>query len=380
MNQKEINELRRRFRADKSAISRIYGCYVNTNKEIVTRLDASLGRLPEQEAELYLGRLKKALSGTQGKNLIDIVFSTQQVADSEEHRLLMRLRDSRLEDAEARDAFYQRAIDALDMGDANYLILLAADSYDVPYMSKDGETQADASDQVFNYIICAICPVKDANPELRYFGGDNEFHSDAVTQIAGATALGFLFPAFDDRAANIYNALYYAQKPAELHHEFIDAIFHVEAPMSAEEQREAFQTALTDSLEDECAYNVMQSVHEQLREQIEQHKESKDPEPLNLSAKEIGAVLRNSGISEERVEAFTQSVTEQFGESVVLNPDNLIDKGKFEITTPEVKVIVDPEQSYLVETREIDGRKYLLIPADNGLAVNGVEVRIGSEA
>lgn len=81
MNQKEINELRRRFRPEKSAISRVYGCYVNSSKEIVSDLDESLGMMPQEESEKYLSLLKKGLSGSLGKNLIDIVFSTQQVAD-----------------------------------------------------------------------------------------------------------------------------------------------------------------------------------------------------------------------------------------------------------------------------------------------------------
>ena len=375
MNQKEINELKRRFRADRSCISNIYGCYVNANREIVSYLDTSLGLLPEEEAELYLGRLKKALSGAVGKNLIDIVFTTEQVADSDEHRLLSALRESQLRDGDIREEFYRKAIEALDMGEGcNYLILLAADSYDVPHRGRDGSSDADASDQVFRYIVCAVCPVKEGSPELKYFHDQNEFHIASNGQTVGQTALGFLFPAFDDRAANIYNALYYAQKPAELHQEFIDAVFRTEAPMSSEEQRQLFETALTDALEEEYSYAVAQTVHEQLRERIEQHREEKDPEPLSLTAGEIGEMLRSSGVSGEKVETFTRECSEQFGENAALHPDNLIDSRRFEIRTADVQLTVDPERSYLIETRIIDGRPYLLIPAE-GVEVNGVAVR-----
>ncbi len=146
MNQKEIAELRRRWRPEKNAVSRIYGCFVNSSREIVSDLDESLGMMPQEEAEKYLSFLKKALSGTLGKNLIDIVFSTQQVVDSEEHRLLSALRSSELKDGAVRQAFYRKVIDALDMGDDNYLLLLAHDTYDVPHRSKDDEIQAEASD------------------------------------------------------------------------------------------------------------------------------------------------------------------------------------------------------------------------------------------
>ena len=256
MTQKEIAELRRRFRPDKSAINHIYGYYVNGNREIISYLDEPLGIMPQEESEKYLSLLKKSLSGTQGKNLIDIVFSTQQVADSEEHSLLMALRDSQLKDGKARKAFYDRVIGTLDMDGGNYLLLMAYDAYDVPYKGKDGEMQADASDTVFSYIVCCICPVKDGKPELGFFAGENEFHSCTANQIVAPPELGFLFPAFDDRAANLYNALFYSKKPDQLHQEFIDAVFHTEPPLSSAEQRDAFETALSDALEGACSMEI----------------------------------------------------------------------------------------------------------------------------
>ena len=259
MIQKELNELRRRWRPEKNAVSRIYGCFVNSSKEIVSDLDESLGMMPQEEAEKYLSLLKKGLSGSLGKNLIDIVFSTQQVADSEEHRLLTTLRDSQLKDNEARQAFYRKVIDSLDMGDSSYLLLLACDSYDVPHRSKDDSLQSDASDEVFTYIVCVVCPIKEGKVELGYFPGDNEFHC-AAGQTVAPPELGFLFPAFDDRAANIYNALFYTRKPSEIHQEFIDAVFHVEPPMSAAEQREVFESILEDTLGAGCSIEVAQTL------------------------------------------------------------------------------------------------------------------------
>lgn len=376
MNQKEVGELRRRWRPEKSAVSRIYGCFVNSGKKIVSDLDEPLGTMPQEEAEKYLGLLKKTLSGAPGKNLIDIVFSTQQVADSEEHRLLSGLRSSGLQDRQLRTAFYRKVIDALDMGDDNYLLLMASDAYDVPRRGKDGET--DGSEEVFSYILCCVCPVKEAKAELGYFPGDNEFHYTAG-QVVSQPELGFLFPAFDGRAANIYNALFYARKPEELHQEFIDAVFHTEPPMSAAEQRELFQEALSQALEESCSVTVARTVHERLAEQIAQHKESKDPEPLTVTANDIGTILRDCGVPEERVEIFRETCGQRFGEHSVLSPANLIDAGKFEIRTAQATVSVDPECSYLVETRIIDGRKYILIPAEENVEVNGLPARFAAE-
>ena len=367
--------MRRRFRPEKSAIGHIYGCYVNGNKEIISYLDESLGMMPQEEADKYLALLKKALSGTLGRNLIDIVFSTQQVADSEEHRLLMGLRDSQLKDGALRKSFYDKVIDTLDMDGSNYLILLAHDAYDVPYKGKDDEMQDDNSDTVFSYIICCVCPVKDGKLELGFFSGENEFHSCVASQIVAPPELGFLFPAFDDRAANIYNALFYSKKADQIHQEFIDAVFHTEPPLSAVEQREAFEGALTDALEDSCSMEVVQAVHERLRDQIIQHKEAHDPEPPATTASEVGEILRDCSVPEERITAFLKQCDEGLGAGVALDPANLIESGKFEVATADAKISVDPERSYLVETRVIDGRPYLLVPAE-GVTVNGLPVHV----
>ncbi len=373
MNQKELNEIRRRFRSDKNAITRVYGCYVNGNKEVISYLDSSLGLQSQEETEMYLNILKKALSGALGRNLLDIVFSTKQVADSEEHRLLQTLRLTSLQDAGAREAFYRKIIDSLELGGQNYLILLAADTYDVPFHSKDGQKQEDASDQVFQYILCSICPVKEGTYALRYSAEEKAFHGSSSGQTVAAPVLGFLFPAFDSRAANIYNALYYSRNPAEIHQEVIDSVFCTQTLKSPEDQKEAFQSSLYDTLQTECSFEVVQSVHEQVRARLDEHKESKDPEVLEFSLAEMGTILANSGVPAERVTAFQEECKRQL-ECEVLNPKNILDNKKFEVCTPEIKVSVAPEFSYLLETRVIDGKTYLLIPADEGIAVNGIDV------
>ncbi|MCI9390890.1 MAG: DUF4317 domain-containing protein [Oscillospiraceae bacterium] len=377
MNQKELGELRRRFRPEKSAISRVYGCYVNSSREIVSFLDESLGRMAQEEAEKYLSLLKKSLSGTLGKQLIDIVFSTEQVMDSDEYRLLSALRESELKSGDIRQEFYRKVIESLDMGDSNYVILLAFDAYDVPQRGGDGESSG--SETVFRYVLCCVCPVKACRAELGYFPGENEFHSCSAGQIVSPPELGFLYPAFDGRAANLYNALFYTKSTGRLHQEFIDAIFRTEAPMSADEQRESFQEALREGLEEACSMEVVQSVHEQLRERIEAHREAKDQEPLSLSAGEVGRLLRQCGVEEERVEAFQAACGRRFGEGAALSPANLIDSKKFQVKTGEVTISVDPASSYLVESRTIDGVKYLLIPAGEGVEVNGMPVEIVKE-
>lgn len=376
MNRRELSELRRRFQPEKTFISHIYGCYVNSNKEIIAYLDEPLGVVRQEEAEKYLSLLKKSLSGALGRNLLDVSFTTGQVAEGEEHRLLSDLRDTDLKDEALRQQFFQKAVESLNMGDTNYLILLAHDVYDVPYRAKDDSVMADASDHVFSYLVCSVCPVKDGKVELSYDPQEKQFHNRGTGQIVSQPELGFLFPAFDDRATNLYNALFYTRKPDELHQEFIDGIFHTEPIMSAGEQKETFSSILYDAMEGECRFDVLQSLHEQLRERIELHKESKDPEPLGITAREVGGMLNECGVAEKQIETFQTKCEEQFGDDVVLRPENIIDSKKFKVSTADSQILVSPDRSYLVETRFIDGKKYILIPADETVEVNGLPVTI----
>ena len=376
MNKKEISELSRRFKPEKANIGRIYGCYVNSSKEVISYIDESVALMPQEEAQQYLAILKKTLSGSLGRNLTDIVFSTEQVAVSEEHKLLMELRDDR---ADARQSFFQKVIDSLDMGDNNYLILCANDVYDVPYrghgdVDKSAQEYASGeSDQVFRYFVCAVCPVKDGKLELGYFVGENEFHNCLAKQIVGAPELGFLFPAFDNRTTNIYNALFYSRKPDEMHYEFIEGIFHTDLAMTPAEQREAFESILSDSVD--CSMDIIRSVHEQLSAKVAEHAESKDEEPLTVSCGEIISILADCGVNEEQLSAFQKSFTERFGK-VLLNPENIVDTRHFEVKAGDVTITVSPEQSFLIETREVNGRKYIMIPADGGAELNGFAVKV----
>lgn len=378
MNQKELREIRKRFTLDKDSISHVYGCYVNAAKDIVARMDMSMGLMEQEEAELYLKLLKKSISGTLGKNLLDIEFSTKQVEDSDEHRLLQALRQSHLRDEDMRELFYKRVIESLDFGDDSYVILLASDSYDIPFKGRDDELWEEGSNEVFDYIICCICPVKDARASLRYFAEEQNFRGASSGHVLGNPELGFMFPSFDDRSTNIYNALYYSRGLVDIHHEFIDGIFHIEkSPMSAGAQQHAFTDVLCESLGEDCSLDVVKAVHGQIRQQLLVHKESKDPEVPELFVEDLDDVLKHSGVPEEKVEIFNEACRKEFGDQSILNPINVMESKKFEMKTPEVKITVDPEYTYLITTQEIDGSQYLLIPAGEGVTVNGIDISVG---
>ncbi len=375
MNEKEIAELRRRLRPEKNNITRVRGCYVNEKKEIISLFDQSMAMLPQAETEEVLELLRKTLSGTVNKNLTDIIFDTAQVAGSPEHTLLMKLRESRLQDDDAAAALFETIIAALEL-EGNYMIVLTCDSYDVPYRAKDGLLLQDASEEVYDYLLCSICPVRLGKNALSYYVRENAFRNLAADWIVAPPEAGFLFPAFDDRSTNLYSALYYARDPKENHPELVQALFRQEIIMPPAEQKQTFQALLSETLEEDCNLEVVQTVRSQLCEMIAAHKESKVPEPLTVSKSAVTRILDHCGIQEERAEAFSARYDEQFGAETCLSPRNIVNTRQIEVKTPDVTIRVSGERSDLVETRIIDGKRYILICVEDDVAVDGVSIHI----
>ncbi len=375
MNLREVGEIRRHIRRDRSNMTAIYGCYVNNNKEIISQFKQSAGLMSENEGEKYFSLFKRVLSGSIGKNLIDINFNTAQVANGAEHKFLMDLRKSGLTDDSLRTQFYQKVIEAVSLKE-NYLILIGCDHYDVPFKGKDGQTDNARGDETFSFLLCAICPVKQLQPRLHYLPEDQLFHDGGITNAVCAPELGFLFPAFDNRSTNIYNALYYTHSPKENHEAFAQALFHAPIPKPAYEQKKSFEAIMERSLGEECSLDVMQTVHEQISQRIALHKESKVPETLLVSKQEMKEVLSSCGVSESRVAKFSVDFDTEFGYEADIYPKNVIDNRHFEIKTPDVSIQISPERTDLIQTRVIGGVKYILICAEEDIEVNGVRVHI----
>ena len=373
MNEKEVGEIRRHLRRDRSNMTAIFGCFVNDNKEIIAEYRASTGIMSENESDKYYAILRKALSGAVGKNLIDLTFKTSQVAGSPEHKLLMDLRECKLQDDALRQSLYQKMMESIVM-EGNYLILLGCDTYDVPFKSKDDFQQNDSSDESYTYLICAVCPVKQTKPNLHYVPEEKTFHDGAMNQPVSAPEVGFLFPAFDNRSTNIYNAIYYTRNTKENQDALIEALFNTPVPKPAAEQKKCFEALLTTSLGEECSMDVVQTVHEQLCERMALHKESKVPDPLLVDKQVFKDVLTGCGVSEASVSKFSVQYDETFGFEAELHPKNIIDSKHFEIHTPDIAIKIDPTRTDLVETRVIGGVKYIMINADEDVEVNGVSI------
>lgn len=376
MTKQEISEIKKLLTQKNCSITRICGCYVDGEKNKKTELKQAFLALPEEEMFKYFEILRKALSGTLGKNLMTLEFPLKSEEDGGAQEFLLRLRDSKLKDDALLEEFYDKIIANYEFV-GNYLILIVHDVYDVPGRTSDGIDMEDASDEIYEYILTCICPVELSKPGLSYNAVENTFQNRIRDWVVGLPETGFLFPAFTDRSSDIHSTLYYSKDPEELKDGFVSELLGCPLPLSAGDQKETFQALIEETLGEDCGIEIVKNIHDKLTEMAEEHKE--EPEPLVLDKNEVKTILADSGVSNEKLEAFDKHYDETAGEATSLLASNVMNTRTFEVKTPDVVIKVSPDRTDLIETRNINGQECLVIRLDGGVVVNGITVRPTTE-
>lgn len=374
MNEKEIAEIRRRFNPQKTNITSVHGCCVNEKREITAEFCQPLANLTQDETEALLTLLKKLLSGSLDRNLLDIEFSNEQVLHGEEHKRLLKLRDSSLSDEAELKQLFADIISSVKT-ESSFLILAASDSYDVFTYTEDGKKSEDST-ELFKYFVCGVFPMKMTKPQLSFAAFDSTFKNIVSNAVICPPESGFMFPAFDDRSTNIYNTVFYTKDGGADHSEIIEKLFAAKPPMPADSQRETFNTLLSDATGGESNLEIIKNLQDEIGGIIADRKERKEYEPLSLSRDDICDILRSAEVSDERIDGFKEGFNQSFGEKARLNPQNLVETKRLELASADISIKINPERSELVETRVIDGVKYILIRADEEIEVNGVPINI----
>ena len=372
MNKKEVLEIRKQFTPANCSITRIAGCYVDHEKNKKMESKSAFLSLPEEEAFKYFDIFKKTLSGTMGKNMLNMEFPIDQEMPGGTQEFLMKLKASKLEDDMLLEEFYDKVIATYEYAENYYIILIHA-MYDVPGRSSDNMEMFDASDEVYEYLVCSICPVSLSKAGLSYNAESNCIQDRIRDWVVDMPDKGFLFPAFNDRSTDIHGVLYYTKKSEDLQPELIEQLLGARMPMSANTQKETFQMLIEDTLGEDGDYETIRNIHDTLNDMIEEHKE--EPEPLQLDKTDVRKVFEKSGVSSEKMESFDQNYEETAGEKTSLLATNITETKKFQIETPDIVIKVNPERADLIETRVIDGRQCLVIAVDDHIEVNGVNVR-----
>jgi hypothetical protein len=428
MNKKEVLEIKRRFKKDAATFTRVCGCYVDANHNKVCKIGNTFLNLEEDEFYKYLEIANKSLSGTLGNNLLELHFPLEEEEVGGRQQILMALRESKLTDEALLDTYYDLVIDTYDHT-GNYLILLFHDAYDVMTRTSDNNN-LDESEEVYEYLICAICPVDLSKPGLGYLEGEHRIGPRIRDWIVGAVDTAFLFPAFNDRSTDIHSTLFYTKNTKEPHSEFMANGLGCGVERTATEQKMAFHSIVRNVLgaEDEHTDEVLLDMQQNLSDMIGEYEETHDDDEAGflLDKEVVGKLLADSDISEEKAARIEKSVDEAFGEkpplaehvidakalvqnelrveklaledqvgtlTVQLNQkedelkertDQLIEKQEeidnyiAETKTYDVVLRVKPEKASQIKSQIIDGQKCLVIPMkeDEHATINGVNTTV----
>lgn len=372
MTRKELNEIKSQYTLEDCGILRLCGCYVDGERNKITQFNENFLNLPEEEKHKYFDIFKKTLSGTPGKNLVDMKFNVDAYADEGARTFLMNLRDSGLKDDRLLNEFYDRIINNYSYV-GNYLILLINQVYDIPAVTTDNIEMDDASDEVYSYILCSICHVNLSKPGLGYDEEDNNFHDKKQNHMVDVPDVGFLFPAFNKRGADEDMTLFYTKDVSEFEDGLIDCLLDCAVPLPAKQQKETFTSLVNEALGEEADLEIVKNIHENL-EQIIEEKKQESPAPVMLDKTEMKDLLEKSGVKEEKLENFEEHFEMAAGEHGKLVASNVSSGKKFEVKTPDVVIKINSDKTDIVSTQVIDGRQCLVIQIDERLEVNGISV------
>ena len=417
MNKKEIAEIKRRFKKDACTFTRLCGCYVDADHNKVTTFGETFLNLDDEELLKYLDIAKKVLSGTVGNNLLELPFPTAEEAPGGRQQFLMGLRESALKNDELMETFYDLVIENYRYV-GNYLILVFHDAYDVMTRTTDNR-KLDESEEVYEYLLCAICPVTLSKPGLGYRADENRIGPRIRDWVVGAPDTGFVFPAFTDRSTNIHSALFYTRDTKLPHAELMEGGLGCESRLTATEKKLTFQTIVREVIgeEDDESETLFLNIQGNLNDMIPvAEDETAEPDPVILTTDLIADVLTDSGVSEEHAAVIEKSYENVFGEELpeaeqLVDPKLVAEGGRrrerrelvqqveslkqqlaetrsVPVTddgedvpaakTYDVILRVKPEKVEQIHSQVIDGRRCIVIPMeeDEHAAVNGVNTTI----
>ena len=353
MRKKDILELKRRFKKDHCTFTKMCGCYVNGEKHIILKFRETFLNLDEDEYFKYLEIAKKVLSGTIGNNILELNFPTNEDLINERQISLMKLKNSQLKDDALLDDFYELIINGYDYT-GNFLILVFHDAYDIITKTTDNG-KVDESEEVYEYVLCAICPVSLSEPGLRYFEEENKIKARIRDWVVDAPTNGFVFPAFINRSSDVNSVMYYTKNAKDTHPELMETALGCYSKQTATIQKETFQSIIKDSFsaDEKKADKIFMEIQENLNTMIDEYNsiyDDTDCEPITLTKKDIQNLLIESGVPEEITTKIEKSYVENFGDDLPL-AENLIDSKALKANEQRKKEETLQKQVEILQTR-----------------------------
>lgn len=411
MNKKDILELKRRLKKNDCTFTRMCGCYVDANKNVLLNFGDIFLTLDDDEFYKYLEIAKKVLSGTIGNNILELEFLHNDEYAESKQQFLLGLRDSALKNDELLNRFYELVIENYDYA-KNYLILVFHDAYDVLVKTSDN-SKLDESEEVYDYLLCAVCPVELTKAGLIYREDENRITPSIRNWAVGMPEIGFVYPAFSDRSSDVNSVMYYTKNTKDTHPEIMESVLGCETQRTAAEEKEKFSSIIKESVGDnkEKGDHFYMKIQKDLNYMVEEH-EAENPsdcEPIVVTENTINNIMTENSIPDDIKEKISKSYTEEFKDTPPA-AKNLVDSKTLKANAQKEKTVeleeqvrtlkekleqksdgntiensdvkesvillhVPNEKAEKIETQVINGKKYLVIPVDDGESaqINGVD-------
>ena len=409
MNRKDILELKRRMKKEECTFTKMLGCYVDSHKNIILNINETFLNLVDEEFFKYLEIAKKTLSGTIGNNLLELEFNPDEEAQGGKQNFLLGLRDSGLKSDALAERLYELIIENYDY-DGNYLILLFHDAYDVITKTNDNN-KLDESEEVYDYIICSICPVELTKAALGYREDTHRIGARIRDWVVSMPETGLVFPAFTDRSSDIHSLIYYTKNTKEPHPEFMESALGCKPKRTASEEKKTFdnilKTVLTDSEYD--SDEIILNVHQALNYLAEENSAvSNNPPTLDSNVienlktnipEDIAIKIETACIEEfgqdspalenivdtkaienhykkQREQELQKEVSELKEQLKELSSDN--NSLPWNESDSDIILNVSPQKAEEIQTKIIDGKRFLVIPIENDeqTIINGVNTEL----
>lgn len=371
MNKRDVSEVRKLLAKKTCRIDKVSGCIVDGDGNCSGVIGGTLSRMDEDDADLYLGLVRKALSGKIGKNLYNAEFHAEEEKKGGKQDLLYGFLNDQLDTDSATMNFCKSIAENVHM-DSAYAILIAKGVYDVPAKAKDGAVLEDASEEVYLFNVTCICPVKVGKKTLVFDEKAKNLSSSGTVLSIEAPVAGFLYPAFDNRQTNIHAGLYYAKKENERHQDFSDLIFGTELMTAESDQKELLAAIVEKTLGRDCDFDKVRSINDAVAQTAKEL--SGTDEPAELGKKDLKRILRDSGVPSEKLDTFDGVYDELAGDKTSFGADNINAGSDVKMESPAVKIAMKTEVANTLETKMIGGREFLLIPIQDDITFNGVRI------
>nr|WP_297765746.1 DUF4317 family protein [uncultured Butyrivibrio sp.] len=370
MNRSNVLEIKKTFKVEDGTIDKIITCFVNGNKNKLITNTESFSSLSEEEAFKYVDILKSTLSGTIGKKLVNITFSSDSASREAEDKLYSSFKNMTSND-NVRDEFIDSIIENYDF-DENYLLVVGHGQYAAAVKASDGAVLEDETTD-YEFMVVAICPVHSTKAGLTLDVKTGRMISSTQVQIVEKPINGFLYPAFNERESDRHGLLWFSKKPEEQHDELIELLTGDKAPVSSAEQQTVFEKILSEVTDDDADFEVIKNLHDNLLTMTEEAKYNS--EDKKLEKEDIKEILKEAGVDQEKLEDFDHVYERASGDKdITFVPQNLMTVDKFNVKAPDVEIKIKSDKTSLVQKRRIDGKNCIVVALEGGIRLNGILV------